>query len=332
MNTTPPSDVGLETYQNPKYHTRGTPFTHNSGMDTGNSMEATATAAAHHSGPIEPAARTPPVPAAAASRVRITSFFSGSSPPIGTGTGTATPAVAHTPTTGTSTGETQKALAEAPDTSATGPETPAAAPESLATTTPTGGETMLPGESHEWLDNDGESLFTEPPKKGKKRTYGKLGHGNRKWFQTNASHALEHPLLPHTLVHTSPVTHPIIITPPAIWPGSGHIPSSKIPLPHPLAITLPVIWPSLFALDSYRRPDITPSISHLLVITPPAAGLLCMALITGGTLDTTPLYKSTPGDDLFKGQKVFIGVCFHPCSTVSFRGAADYTYNISLYY
>ena len=71
------------------------------------------------------------------------------------------------PTTGTSTGETQKALAEAPITSATGPETPAAAPESPATT-PTSGETMLPGESHEWLDNDGEGLFTEPPKKGKK--------------------------------------------------------------------------------------------------------------------------------------------------------------------
>ena len=34
---------------------------------------------------------------------------------------------------------------------------------------------MFPGESHEWLDNDGEGLFTEPPKKkSKKRTYGKL--------------------------------------------------------------------------------------------------------------------------------------------------------------
>ena len=134
-------------------------------MDTSISMEATA--AARHSGPIEPAARTPPVPVAAAPRARITSFFSGSSPPTGTGTGIPTPAVAHTPTTGTSTGETQKALAEAPITSATGPETPAAAPESPATT-PTSGETMLPGESHEWLDNDGEGLFTEPPKKGKK--------------------------------------------------------------------------------------------------------------------------------------------------------------------
>ena len=128
-------------------------------MDTGTSMEATA--AAHHSGPIEPAARIPPVSAAAAPRARISSFFSGSSPPTGIGTGTTTPGVAQTTTTGTSTGEAQKALAEAPNTSATGPETPAAAPESPATTTPTSGEMMLPGESHEWLDNDGEGLFTE---------------------------------------------------------------------------------------------------------------------------------------------------------------------------
>ena len=157
-----------------------------------------AIAAAHHSGPIEPAARTPPVPAAAAPRARITSFFSGSSPPTGTGIGTATPAVAQTPTTGTSTSEAQKALVEAPNISATGPETLAAAPESPATTTPTSGETMLPGESHEWLDNDGEGLFSD----------------------------------------------------------------SKMPLPHPLVITPPVIWPSLFALDSNRRPVITRSRYH----------------------------------------------------------------------
>ena len=103
-------------------------------MDTGTSMEATA--AAHHSGPIEPAARTPPLPFAAAPRARITSFFSGSSLPTVTGTGTVTPAVAQPPTTGTITGEAQKTLAEAPNTSATGPETPAAAPESPATTKP----------------------------------------------------------------------------------------------------------------------------------------------------------------------------------------------------
>ena len=34
---------------------------------------------------------------------------------------------------------------------------------------------MLPRESHEWVANDGEGLFTEPPnKKGKRRTCGKL--------------------------------------------------------------------------------------------------------------------------------------------------------------
>ena len=34
---------------------------------------------------------------------------------------------------------------------------------------------MLPGESHEWKDNDEEALFTEPPKtRGKKRIYGRL--------------------------------------------------------------------------------------------------------------------------------------------------------------
>ena len=54
---------------------------------------------------------------------------------------------------------------------------------------------------------------------------------------------------------------------------------------------------------------------HPLVITPLTVGLLCMALITGGTLHTTPPYKSTPSDDIFKGQKVITGVCFRPCYT-----------------
>ena len=74
----------------------------------------------------------------------------------------------------TSTGEAQKFMAYTPKTSATGPDTPAAAPESPATTTPTSGETMPPGESHEWQDNDWEALFTEPPKKKGERTYGRL--------------------------------------------------------------------------------------------------------------------------------------------------------------
>ena len=132
-----------------------------------------ATAAPHHSSaPIDPEAPTSPMHAAAAPRARITLFFSGFTPL--TGTGTATPAVPQAPTTGTSTGEAPEALAAASNASATGPDTPAAAPESPATTTPTSGETMPPGESHEWQDNDWEALFTEPPKKKGERTYGRL--------------------------------------------------------------------------------------------------------------------------------------------------------------
>ena len=67
-----------------------------------------------------------------------------------TGTGTSTPAVAQAP------------------------KIPAASPESPATTTPTSGETMLPGESHEWQDNDGEALVTEPAQKKGERTYRRL--------------------------------------------------------------------------------------------------------------------------------------------------------------
>ena len=102
---------------------------------------------------------------------------------------------------------------------------------------------MLPGESHEWLDNDGEGLFTEPSKnKGKKRTYGKL----------------------------------------ELKPPDFEIPEFG---------------------GGNRRP----------VITPQAAGLLCIVLITGGMLDTAHPYESTPGDDIFEGQKLITGVCFHPC-------------------
>ena len=57
-------------------------------------------------------------------------------------------------------------------------------------------------------------------------------------------------------------------------------------------------------------------LAHLLNITPPAVGLLCMVLITGGTLDTTAPYKSTPGDAFFKGHKVITGVCVYPCYTI----------------
>ena len=101
------------------------------GMDTGTSMEATA--APNHSGPIAPAARTPPVPAAAAPRARITSLLSGSILPTGTGTGTATPAVAQTPTTGISTREEKMLWQQHPTLQPQGLETPAAAPELPAT-------------------------------------------------------------------------------------------------------------------------------------------------------------------------------------------------------
>ena len=113
-------------------------------METGTSMEATA--APLHSGPIEPAAPTPLVPASAAPRARITFF------------------VVFTPLTDT--GTSTLAVAQAP-------MIPAAAPGSPVTSTPTSGETMLPGKNHEWQDNDGEALFKEPPKKGN-RPYGSL--------------------------------------------------------------------------------------------------------------------------------------------------------------
>ena len=76
------------------------------------------------------------------------------------------------PTTGIYTGEAPEAPGAAPDASATGPETQEAAPQSPAATTPTSGEAMLPSESHEWQDNDGEARFTELPKKNNNRIYG----------------------------------------------------------------------------------------------------------------------------------------------------------------
>ena len=116
-----------------------------------------------------------------------------------------------------------------------------------STTTPTSGETMLPGESHEWLDNDGEGLFTEPPKKGKKQTYGKLE------------------LKPPDIEFTE--SHSLVI---------------KIPLPHPLVITPPVIWPSLFALESNRRPVITPLQYHTPSLSPPQLWGSCAWCLSPG--------------------------------------------------
>ena len=138
-----------------------------------------ATAALPHSGPNEFAASTPPVAAAAAPWATIMSFFSGTSALTGTGTNAVmspTSAVSQAPTTGTGTGtgEASAALAATPNAPAKGPEAPLAAAESPATTIATSDETMLPGESHKWQDNAGETLFSEPPKKKSKRTYGKL--------------------------------------------------------------------------------------------------------------------------------------------------------------
>ena len=38
-----------------------------------------------------------------------------------------------------------------------------------------------------------------------------------------------------------------------------------------------------------------------------------MMLMTRGTLDSTPPYKSTSGDNILKGQKIITGVCFDAC-------------------
>ena len=113
------------------------------------------------------------------------------------------------------------------------------------------------------------------------------GHGNTKSVQTNAFHALVHPLLTPPLqsgrglvtllgdqryrYHTSSLAHPL---------PSGRVCSHSIatdvPSAHPLNIPPPRYHPPL-----------------------PAVGFLCMVHITGGALDTTPPYKSTPGDDIF---------------------------------
>ena len=85
-----------------------------------------------------------------------------------------TPVARHTPTTGIS--EAPEGLTATPNSPAPGkgPEAPSAAPELTPTRTSTCGETMLPGESHEWQDDDGEALFMEPPKKKGKVIYGRL--------------------------------------------------------------------------------------------------------------------------------------------------------------
>ena len=41
-----------------------------------------------------------------------------------------------------------------------------------------------------------------------------------------------------------------------------------------------------------------------------------MVAITGDTLNSTPPYNSTPGDNILQRQIVIPGVCFLPCYTV----------------
>ena len=165
----------MNKYQTPKRHTRWTPFTHNThartGVDTGNSTEANA--APHHSETVEAAARTQPVPDAAGPRARITSNLSGSTPPTGTSTGTATQAVAQTPTMGTSTGEAQNSLAAAPNSSAMTLRPRQLFQNCQPLRLPQPAIRCFPV-SHKRQKNDEDALFSGRPKTEGKRTYGKL--------------------------------------------------------------------------------------------------------------------------------------------------------------
>ena len=127
MNTTPPSDVRLKTHQTPKYHIRWTPFTHarthrygyryhHGGNCCGLSLWADRACGPDPTGTC----------CCRASSEDHVVFFR------------VLPAYRYRYWYWHSCGV----------------QTPAAAPESPATTTPTSGETMLPGESHEWLDNE----------------------------------------------------------------------------------------------------------------------------------------------------------------------------------
>ena len=111
------------------------------------------------------------------------------------------------------------------------------------------------------------------------------------------------PSLPHPVLTTSPphhtpsLPHPVLTTPPQY-----HTPS----LPHPVLTTPP--------------PHHTHSSPHPLLPHPssphPSCGAAVMGAITGDTLDTTPPYNSTPGDNIFKRQIVITGVCILPCYTI----------------
>ena len=84
-------------------------------------------------------------------------------------------------------------------------------------------------------------------------------------------------------------------------PGSARLPVPVLMLPiHHLLLR--VSTPPQYHTPSLPRPL--------------AAGLPCIVVITGDTLDITPPYNSTPGDNILKRQIVITGVCFLACYTV----------------
>ena len=88
-----------------------------------------------------------------------------------------------------------------------------------------------------------------------------------KWFQANACHALEHPLLTHPLVCRTPVTNPVIITHTScIQAGAGHTPwRSKIPSDDTASLSHTL---SSGRVCSYSIATDVP-LAHPLHITPP---------------------------------------------------------------
>ena len=97
--------------------------------------------------------------------------------------------------------------------------------------------------------------------------------------------------------------------------------SARLPVP---VMVLPI--PRLLLRVSTRPQYRTPSLPH-----PPAAGPPCMVAITGDTLDTTTLYNSTPGDNIFKRQIVITGVCFLPCyNAIQPQSLTPYAAGVSL--
>ena len=129
----------------------------------------------------------------------------------------------------------------------------------------------------------------------------------------------------HVLAHLL-IAHPLVITLPAIWPGSVHTPLAiMIPLSHTLVITpcnlAGVCSHSIAITDTvitphrYHTPcNLAAAISTIIAVsTPPryrttslphplAAGFLCMVFITGDALKYHT-HNSTPGDTILKREK-----------------------------